>query len=218
MIHYINGLEAQIKALLCSYSKLSRAKDSDSTVVIIGSIDVNKCFNDFTVAQNYKIEVQIPKNEEKLPNVLDAGHHIMRDYPHLYSDRSLCLATETDIRFRYIEGFDLVDWMGTYVENYYYSYEYYQRFGVFPFGERGHGDKGVLETYQEIFDVNSTTAAKNVLSYIVSHKKYRGHHLCPCNSGKKVRDCHKEIIQHCFQDPTLLSLLVQDYNSTFSRR
>lgn len=218
MIHYINGLEAQVEALLCAYPRLNRTKDSRSAVVISGSIDVNKCFNDFTVAQSYNLEIHIPKSEEKLPNVVDVGHHIMRDYPHLYSDRTLCLATETDIRFRYIQGFDLVDWMGTYVENYYYSYEYYQRYGVFPFGERGHGNKGVLETYQEIFDVNSTTAAKNVLDYIVSHKKYRGHHLCPCYSGKKIRDCHKEIILHFLQDPTLLSLLVQDYNNTFSRR
>ena len=218
MIHYINGLEAQVEALLCAYPRLNRTKDSRSAVVISGSIDVNKCFNDFTVAQSYNLEIHIPKSEEKLPNVVDVGHHIMRDYPHLYSDRTLCLATETDIRFRYIQGFDLVDWMGTYVENYYYSYEYYQRYGVFPFGERGHGNKGVLETYQEIFNVNSTTTAKNVLDYIVSHKKYRGHHLCPCYSGKKIRDCHKEIILHFLQDPTLLSLLVQDYNNTFSRR
>lgn len=218
MIHYIGGLEEQKNALLRAYPNLEVIHDSDAEIVLSGNIEVNKCFNGFTVTQNYKIDIRIPRNEVETPRVIDTGHYISRDYPHLYTDRTLCLATETDIRFHYIEGFDLVDWMSRYVESYYYSYEYYQRYGVFPFGERGHGNKGVLETYQEIFGVNSTTAAKNVLFYIVSHKKYRGHHRCPCNSGKKIRDCHKEIILHCLQDPTLLSLLVQDYNNNFMRR
>ena len=26
---------------------------------------------------------------------------------------------------------------------------------------------------------------------LLDYKKYKGHHLCPCGSGKKLRNCHK---------------------------
>ena len=40
--------------------------------------------------------------------------------------------------------------MENIVEPYYYSYEYFSRFGEFPYGDRGHDLVGVIETYQQI--------------------------------------------------------------------
>lgn len=95
-------------------------------------------------------------------------------------------------------------------EPYYYSYEYYSRFGEFPFGERGHGLKGVVEVYQQLFNEPDLLKVCKLLSY-VSHKKYRGHLLCPCGSGIITRKCHGKNIFPFICDNQLNDIAFRDY-------
>lgn len=43
--------------------------------------------------------------------------------------------------------------------------------------------------YQERFGTKSVNVVLRLLE-IITHKNYRGHILCPCNSGKRIRKCH----------------------------
>lgn len=74
-----------------------------------------------------------------------------------------------------------------YVEPYYFSYEFFQRYGEFPFGERGHDWEGIIQTYSDYFNEPDVVKTIKLMAFI-SGQKYRGHVLCPCGSGQKASD------------------------------
>ena len=96
------------------------------------------------------------------------------------------------------------------VESYFYSYEYYIRFGEFPFGERGHDLIGIVEAYQEIFNEQDIFKVYKLLQAI-SLRKYKGHLLCPCNSGIITRKCHGNYIYPFIYDDQLHHIAQKDY-------
>lgn len=59
-----------------------------------------------------------------------------------------------------------------------------------PFGERDHGLPGVLDAYGEVLGLDADLEA--IKSYLLSlaSRSLKGHHRCPCGSGRRVRDCH----------------------------
>ena len=212
MIFTEKSANCQINSLLCEYPNLKLVDSNSKLVHLKGSILVNRHFNKFILCKNYNIDVFIPIESYKLPYVVDSDKYISRNYHHYYSNGELCLATDTQIMIRFLNGFDLVQWMKEYVEIYFLSYEYFQRFGEFPFGERQHGCIGILETYQDLFFAKDLVATFNLMKYIV-HNSYRGHHICPCGSGKRLRKCHGEVLLEFYKNEKLRAILLQDFDN-----
>lgn len=200
----------QIASLLEKYPTLTVISQTDNCVDIKGKIHINRNCEKISVCQDYGIEISIPLNSDRLPIVRDAEHYI-RNYPHIYPDKHLCLATDTDICLHFRDGGDLVTWMDKYVELYFVSYECYKRYGIFPFGDRSHGSRGILEFYCDYFQLPDFKQARDVIFYI-SQRKYKGHHFCPCGSGRKIRDCHGNVVLSAKRDDYLLALIKQDIN------
>lgn len=201
----------QVENLLHRYNNLYVNSMDERKISLIGSITVNMSSLGFTLYKTYRIEVIIPLNSDELPYVLDIGNQIDSDYPHRYVDGKLCLETDTNIRIRFIDGFFLEIWMSEYVETYFFSYEFYQRYGEFPFGERGHGWIGIIQTYSDFF--NEADGAKTIkIMASISNDKYRGHALCPCGSGQKLRSCHGPFIMKFYTDNRLKEIVRKDFS------
>ena len=132
------------------------------------------------------------------------------NYPHRYLNGKLCLETDTSIRVRFVDGFSLEAWLEEFVEPYYFSYEFYQRYGEFPFGERGHDWKGIIQTYSDYFNEPDVVKTIRLMAFI-SDKKYRGHILCPCGSGRRLRSCHGPFIMKYCVDNRLRKIVRDDY-------
>lgn len=184
---------AQINAILEKYPDLHIVEANSSQIRLRGSIHVNRKAVEFTVNHHYMVELLIPVDSNQLPSVYEIGEDIDAGYQHRYSDGKLCLETDTTIRLRFCEGINLLEWMDVFVEPYFFSYEYYQRFGLFPFGERPHGIEGVIDTYKEQFHETDPVTVVRLLKYIATGR-YRGHQTCPCGSKRRIRDCHGEIL------------------------
>ena len=142
----------QVNNLLHLYNKLQICTMDETQVVLTGPILVNRSSKGFQVCKEYSVKIVIPLESEELPYVLDAGNHIDSNYPHRYLSGKLCLETDANIKIRFIDGFFLEAWMIEYVEPYYFSYEFFQRYGEFPFGERGHDWEGIIQTYSDYFN------------------------------------------------------------------
>ena len=81
-----------------------------------------------------------------------------------------------------------------YLDNaYLYTYRYYEEYGIYPFGERSHGIMGDLEYIKELFNVKEWGQVFDIMHFIANFS-YRGHLLCPCGSGKRLRNCHGDIL------------------------
>jgi hypothetical protein len=198
----------QVASLLERYPNLTVTSKTENKVDIKGKIHINRNCDKISVCKEYGIEISIPLNSDKLPTVRDTEKYI-RNYPHLNWNKDLCLATDTDIYLRFRNGLDLIGWMRDYVEIYFVSYEYYKRYNRFPFGERAHGSQGILQFYRDYFNLSTTEQAKAVIIYALT-QKYKGHHICPCGSGKKLRNCHGEAILNIKNDAYLLDLIKRD--------
>ena len=199
----------QITDLLAEYSNLAVIRRDTDIVQLHGAILVCREYNGYILNDEYELDIYIPLNSDQLPYAIDTGEHIDNNYCHYYSDRRLCLETDTRIRIRFVNGFNLIEWMKEYVEVYYFSYEYYKRFGVYPFGERSHYDIGILQTYQDLFCTSSIQGAFALMQYI-SDNNYRGHTLCPCGSRKHIRSCHGDVVLSYMKDMRLKKIVLND--------
>lgn len=188
MYHYIN-----VDKLLNEHPNLAIVEYGNNHIPqsIQGVFAMNSVHNEIRFAKCYTLRINL--SVDKLPTVKDIGHHIDVNYPHRYSNRELCLGTDTEIILTcVIDGsFDVYLWFEKFVIPYYYSYEYYNRMGEYPFGERSHGSKGILEYYMDVFNLDTHRQAYNFMRFVQSHQIYRGHYFCPCGSEKRIRDCHK---------------------------
>lgn len=211
MIFSKETLQPQLEALIKNYPELEVASREKDKVILSGNIFVHLKHCDYRLKQKYAVEITVPLYSEGLPFVVDKEEYISKKYPHLYKNGRLCLETDTAVRFRFADGFDLVSWMKEYVEIYFFSYEYFMKYHTFPFGDRSHGIEGVLQTYMDILNTKDYMQTFEVMSY-VSLCAYRGHVLCPCGSDIRLRDCHGDILLSIFKNPKKIEILKNDYN------
>lgn len=200
----------QVNHLLHIYNGLSIEKVLDAEIILGGHILINRTALDYQLYKKYQIRIIIPLNSDILPYVIDIGNQVDKNYSHRYVNGQLCLETDSAIRIYFINGFNLEIWLRDFVEPYYFSYEYYQRYGVFPFGERAHGISGILQTYGEYFNELDQVKVFKLMKFI-QFGRYRGHLPCPCGSGRKTRSCHGQFIQNFFKNDNLKIIVQNDY-------
>ena len=207
----LQAISEQIKHLQISYPGLHIMESNADQVRLHGSIHIYRSANSFTLDKNYNIEILIPLTPGQLPEIIDTGKSIDESFIHRYSNGKLCLETDTAMRIRFIDGLDLLSWMDEFVEPYYFSYEYYQRYGEFPFGERPHACLGTIDTYKDQFHCNDDIQAIKLIAFAVN-KTYRGHVSCPCGSGKKLRNCHGQYLFPFMTDERYRKIILDDFN------
>lgn len=182
----------QIYDLVRKYPDLYYNEDLEE---LIGELKLNHVHNNEHIVNQYKIRIALSDwLNGGLPSVYEISDSIPDDYSHIYNDGMLCLSTDIEQKVHFTEGGMLSDWYEDFVIPYFFSMEYYVKYGKFPNGDRSHNKLGVIESYFDIFDVKEETELAEMFKYILK-EPYRGHNLCPCNSGRKVRNCHGEVIR-----------------------
>ena len=170
-------------------------KQEEDGYKLQGDFVLNHNFNDIRMTGIFKLQLFIPNNYPlELPEVWELSGCIDKNYPHIYTDGKLCLASDIELMLYLSENADIYLFVENYIIPYLYTYKYYENYGVYPFGERSHGIDGDLEYLKELFNVNEREQVINIMLFLVRYN-YRGHLLCPCGSQKKVRNCHGEIFK-----------------------
>lgn len=200
----------QSEELMQYYPDMHLCLSTEEEIALEGTILINRTAKGFTLYKTYAVKVVVPLGTEDLPYVIDAGNAIDSQYPHRYRDGKLCLETDASIKVRFVGGMTLRGWMSEFVESYYFSYEFYQRYGEFPFGERSHGLVGIIQTYSDFFHEPDVIKTIRIMASIVS-SKYRGHQPCPCGSGKKLRSCHGPFTMNFYMDDRLKDIVREDF-------
>lgn len=186
-----------------------------------------KLYGEYTYSLEYhgllyentrEIELLIPRAFPSLAIELYIKE-IPSGFEHIYPNGSVCLATVGEI-LEYLIGSPTVsDFVNQFVNPFFFTLEYFEEYGTFPFGEREHGAKGLLSYYKERYDLDTEHILD--MAKIVCKDIYRGHHLCFCGSDKKLRDCHgflvlnivssKEMLNYFMQELTCIILEETDY-------
>ena len=144
---------------------------------------------------SYDIVIELPPNfPEGVPTVCEVGGRIPRDADHqVNSDGTACLFVAGERWRHWPRGSSLGDFISGPVRSYLIGQALVEAGQPWPFGERAHGAKGVLEAYGEMAGFADP---KVVTSFICSlaRPKLRRHRQCPCGTGQLIRDCHLALL------------------------
>lgn len=180
--------------------------------IIDGEIQLNLNHNGYYSNSRYSIKIEINYDSPFCSYVFETSG-IIKDYMHKYTNGVLCLATTIDLKLSESIDCSFVSFFYNYIEPYFFSYEYYCRYGYFPFGDRAHGIEGIIDSYCDITGIKDYKTIITLLNDISVEKYvYRGHLACPCGSGIKARNCHPGIV-NLFKSNDVLEQTKKDINT-----
>ena len=148
------------------------------------------------VLDRFLVEIELPPRfPQMLPFVREVGHRIPRIADrHMYPDGLACLLVEEDWWISHPDGrYTLLEFLDGPARNYFIGQAMVEKGMGWPFGERSHGPAGILECYAELTGTSSLAVAQDFLR-MLAEDGIRGHHECPCGSGKILRHCHMPML------------------------
>ncbi len=187
----------QFEELAPSFPGLTLCQDVSGCWLIRGLLSFSATYQSVTIADTFSVLITLPEDyPDSPPIVQETGNRIPADF-HQYEDRTLCLGAPIEVARRFRSDPRLSSFIGTLVVEYLYGFAYFERYGNLPFGELSHGCTGIREYYMDLFKTKDVRIVLALLK-LLADGTYRGHLLCPCNSGEILRRCH---------GPSLLALL-----------
>ena len=200
-------LAAQLVELREFHKQLKKAEKKNHEVIVSGSLQFEAMYDGLMpITDSFEIEMLIPGIYPNiLPQVRETGHKISSSYEHVFSDGTLCLAVPIEKRRIFSLQPSLLGFVNKLVIPYFYGYCYWEKFSVHPFGEQKHGGEGIAQYYVDKLNLSDEVTALTFVCYLYEHG-YRGHHDCPCGSGRIARKCHGPILLDLHQYHTPLTL------------
>ena len=186
----MDKLSEQIRMLLNIQRGLTIVEENKYSFILKGYVKINAEYRKIQLIDNFLVKIIIFKDfPTHIPIVYELEGKIEKDFEHVNEDKSLCLAVNTEMKLFLDLSNSLIEWFNKYVVNYFYSVMYYRRYRIYPFGERSHGIKGVVEFYKSYLNLDDVNKIINVLNY-VRYRKIKHYEKCPCGSNKKIKKCH----------------------------
>jgi hypothetical protein len=181
-------LELQSRYRRLSYEDL----DEPNGMHINGILDFSARGKDQIIEDSFEILISISELfPQSPPSTKEIGGRIPNTFHHFH-DGSLCLGAPLHIRMTFLQNPTLLGYVENLVIPYLFSFCYWEKLGKMPFGELSHGINGIMEYYRDLFSSKNDMAVINILKTLAENK-FKGHHYCPCGSGKIIRKCHGEI-------------------------
>ena len=151
----------------------------------------NEIFEDY-----FALEISIPDSfPDDIPTVRTTDRKIHADNykGHVYPDGQFCLELDTVIVAFLQYNHNLLSFLTRFLDTYLCGFLYYQEHNCMPFGEHKHGVLGLMDYYCELFEITDINIAYLLLTCVFK-ENLKGHIQCPCQSGKRYRDCHRKTI------------------------
>jgi hypothetical protein len=184
----ISLIDDQFSALKIKYPGLSLTS-CDGVPIICGPLDFRAEYGGETINGVFNIEINFPEDyPDSPPTAKEIGGCIPSSF-HKNQNDILCLSAPVVIKIRFFQNPTLIAFVENIVIPYLYSFLYWEKHGVMPYGQYDHGFKGIIQSYKDLFNNTSDFVVLKLLR-ILAEGNYRGHLPCPCDSGKKLRHCH----------------------------
>lgn len=140
----------------------------------------------------FDIEMAIPaRYPRREPRVFEVGGRIPRDLDHHINGDGDCCVTIWEHWSLTVTDYSFAAYLNGPINEFFLGQYWYELTGTWPFGERPHGQKGLIEAYANLLDI--PPQKKDVIYYLrlLSQDWPKGHWLCPCGSHKRLRCCHR---------------------------
>ena len=156
---------------------------------------------DNKILDRFSIEIKIPRNyPEAVPIVFETEGRIPRVADrHMNEKGEACLFLPDERWEAWPRGSSFLSFLQGPVHNFFLGQSLVEQGGEWPFGQWGHGLLGIFEYYSQIFETKDVDIIINYLDCL-SNPKIKGHWDCPCGSGKRLRDCHLNVLMELRQN------------------
>ena len=197
-------LRKQIAELSGVHKGLTDVVEHDAEILLSGTLDFEASADGLeTITASFDIELGVPHVfPDRLPQAKEVGGRIGTDYEHLNPDGTLCLAVPVEQRRVFFEQPTLLGFVDRLLVPYLYGFCFWKKHGYHPFDEAAHGYEGILRYYVDTLGLRGPLQALAVICFLFDHG-YRGHHDCPCGSGRKVGACHGPVLRALHEHHTL---------------
>ncbi|OYU37579.1 MAG: hypothetical protein CFE33_20320 [Pseudorhodobacter sp. PARRP1] len=89
----------------------------------------------------------------------------------------------------------VADFMSSPLQSYFESQTYFEMHADWPYGQRSHGIQGVVEAFADVLGVAPRLDLVRDHLAVLAREHHKGHHVCPCGSGRRLRKCHLEQVR-----------------------
>ncbi len=174
--------------------------------MVKGRLSFKALYDGRSVKDWYDIEMLLPAKYPCLPpRVREIGNKISRDIDyHVSEDGILCLGADLAVLERFYERADLLWFVDELVVPHLASCTWRRNGEAVPWEQLRHKGEGLLEFYKDRFGTDDNFTALRLLKVLVDHN-YKGHTLCPCESGIKLRHCHGDVLKDASKYPVVFS-------------
>lgn len=182
------ALDELRRGLRARYPSL-HAEICDGHVVVRGVFTV---VHDHVELERYLLELLLADDHPcSAPLVWEIGNRIprSRDRHVNPTDGTLCLGLPEEIWKIGSEGFELSTYLEGPVRTFLIGNSLFERGEKWPHGEWAHGASGICQFYGEKIGFSDPATVCQLLE-MLSKRRIKGHWLCPCGSGRKLRKCH----------------------------
>jgi len=146
----------------------------------------------------YGITLWLPGNYPKSPPVMlcnDPKLPINTLDRHILKEGQACLEVWPEIKKRWPPGSNVADFIFKLVDPFLAWQAYYDAFGEPPeWGERAHGKEGIIRYYADFLGRPADENIHSFMKLLARKNQPKGHEICPCGSGEKLRNCHQNFL------------------------
>ena len=165
---------------------------SAQQVVLEGEYEIDAQMQGFEPIKNtYQLQIVFPADYPKsLPAVRESEKTIPRtaDY-HTYGDGSFCLGSDIKLKSIVFEYPAVTDFVEKILDPFLYAVTYKVKHDIYPFGDLDHGESGLIDDYQRLFNVKGKAAVLLVLSALGKRKREANKLPCPCGCKHRIGKC-----------------------------
>jgi hypothetical protein len=160
------------------------------------------------VYETYDIKITFDGYPEHLPKVYETSNKIPHEEDMHFNppDWHACLFVSHQRWEVFPKGSSFLTFLKVPVHNFFLGQSFFSMYGHWPEGrERGHGNKGIVEYYQELFGTKDKKIIYSLLRETFEESIPR-QKKCPCNKKKRLKNCHGQTVTTLKenQDPKLI--------------
>ncbi len=153
------------------------------------------------IERTFSLRIVFPSNYPRaLPVVFDIAGYFPRNQDfHTYSDGSFCLGSDLKIKSILKTDSSLKTFFEKIVVSFLYSVSHRVEFGNFPYGELDHGEKGLIDDYSQLLNVNGKASVLRALKALGLRKREANKLPCPCGCGDRLGSCDYRYVLNEFR-------------------
>ena len=167
----------------------------DNLVHLKGTIRIKDSKN--IVLDSFHVDIKVPHSfPQEIPEVRETGNRIPTiSDRHFEQDGKACLCFRDAVFLYWSEKSTIVDFLRLFVEPFFlWQIEYEVTGGKNQNKAYPHWVNGAVEFYKEILGTDNIKSIYKFIEYLTK-KKIKAHWDCYCGSGKKMKDCHFELMK-----------------------